>query len=743
MTSNKLIRPHYLFILVTTLIFVFIFVGCGRFSEPESNIIVLETLPAELTATLISSDSDADSDDGVVSVVTPAAESLPTIAPTAVLNSESASPSETESESAAAAVATPVAGQAAFEPYLEPSACPFTLPDHPGVVDCGRIHLPENRSKLENGRTVSIAVAIFRALDPDQRADPIIYLEGGPGGKSLDTIQYSYDNLIAPYVQERDFILFDQRGVGYSEPALDCPELLELELELLDDDIPEGEANQRYLDTLQVCRDRLAGAGVDLVGFNSAENAADVEDIRRVLGYETLNLYGISYGTRLALTVMRDYPAGVRSVILDSPVPLQGDLQADIPAHIDGAFRTFFDGCAADAACVNAYPELEETFYRTVKRLDANPALFPITYFFTGERYNVLFRGEDLIGILFQSLYSNEIFPLMPRVIAEADAENYDLLAQIYANFLVNSEFLSIGMYYSVNCQEEFAFSDQARVASESTAYPQLVGYLDDWPVTFAGCDIWDVGVADAVENDAVVSDVPTLIMAGQYDPITPDRWARLIESDLTRDTYILFPAVGHGVTTSDQCGAEIANSFFNNPEETADLSCAELVPPPSFALPAGVSGNTTVQNGPLIPFEADFFGVKFSGVRPENWQSLTEIEGTFLRGSNALDATFLQHQALSTDLFPDLNSLADAYLSQLADDTPLLIGPRSDVNEREWLLYEFTFQQVPAVGALTEADDGQNSFLVFITYQEEAEKNALLEEVLYPALDAMRIIGP
>ena len=703
--------------------------ACGGDEPP--NVVIIETLTPAPTSTALPDLEDEDDDKGDAGAVSLVTEAPPPTEPvvevTRTLEAEETTPTAKPS----------------FQPYLEPSACPFTLPDHPGVVDCGRIIVPENRRGANDGQTISIAVAVFRSISQNKFPDPIFYLEGGPGGKSLDSIQYAYTNLVAPYVSNRDFIIFDQRGVGYSEPALDCPELLELELALLDDDISEEESNRVYLDTLGDCRSRLDGAGVDLASYNSFENAADIEDIRQVLGYDRINLYGISYGTRLALTMMRDYPDAIRSVILDSPVPVQGDLQADIPGHIDGAFRQFFDGCASDRACQAAYPELEDDFYALVERLDARPALFPVTYFFTGDRYNVLFSGEDLINILFQSLYSDEIFPLMPRVIDDAGQENYDLLSQIYANFLINNEFISFGMYYSVNCQEEFAFSNRDRVAAESAAYPGLVDYLDDWPTTFAACDIWDVGVADSIENRPVTSDIPTLIMAGQYDPITPDRWARLVEADLERDTYLLFPAVGHGVTTSDNCAAGIADAFFDDPISAVDLSCAELVAPPRFALPSGAEAGSQVspQNIVMIPFEADFFGVEFSGLRPESWEPLPEVGGTFLRDSYALDPTFIQHQAFSADLFPDLNTLADTYLSQLADGSPLLIGPRVDATEREWLLYEFEFQQLPAVGGVTEAADGVHFMLVFITF-EEAEKESLLDSVLYPALDAVAIRG-
>src|SRR5690606_10802689 len=192
----------------------------------------------------------------------------------------------------------------------------------------------------------------------------------------------------------------------------------------------------------------------------------DVEDLRRALGYEQWNLYGISYGTRLALTVMRDYPQGVRSAILDSAYPLQANIVTETPRNFRRARDVFFAGWAADAACNEAYPELEPFFFDLVAQLNAEPIMVEVVHAFERERYDVFLTGEDLLGIVFQGLYSEEIIPLLPQMIHETAEGQYELLRGLLANLLISNEFISVGMNFSVQCQEEVAFSVREDVAA-------------------------------------------------------------------------------------------------------------------------------------------------------------------------------------------------------------------------------------------------------------------------------------
>ena len=237
--------------------------------------------------------------------------------------------------------------------------------------------------------------------------------------------------------------MFDQRGTGLSEPALDCPELVETALGTLDEDLSIEEQSTLTNESILACRDRLVGEGVDLAGYTSAENAADLNDLRQALGYDEWNLYGISYGTRLALTTMRDFPDGIRSVVLDSSYPPQVNLYTALAANARRGFNVLFEGCAADPRCSAAYPELEATFFELVERLADAPVTNSITNPLTGESFDSLINGTKLLNLLFQSLYATEIIPLLPKTISDASNGEFGTLAFLDGLFLANLGFVS------------------------------------------------------------------------------------------------------------------------------------------------------------------------------------------------------------------------------------------------------------------------------------------------------------
>src|SRR3972149_6467901 len=197
------------------------------------------------------------------------------------------------------------------------------------------------------------------------------------------------------------------RASGHSRPHLHCPAPEEMYKGTLNDDLTLEESRAKGLEAVTRCRDRLVGSeGVNLPSYRSAESAADVNDLRLALEYEQWNIYGVSYGTRLGLTVMRDFPQGVRSVVLDSSYPLQANLYTGIQANARRALDVFFNGCAADPGGTASYPYLREVFFQTIDDLNANPVVETIVNPLTGYRYeSVVLGGDGLPDIVFHSLY--------------------------------------------------------------------------------------------------------------------------------------------------------------------------------------------------------------------------------------------------------------------------------------------------------------------------------------------------
>src|SRR4029079_19330341 len=197
-------------------------------------------------------------------------------------------------------------------------------------------------------------VAVLPALSADPAADPIVFNQGGPGFGSIDT----YLSLLmkSPLRGRRDLVLYDQRGTGFSQPALACPEVIDYGIANLDKVVTAEESNAGYNAAALQCRDRLVQAGVNLSAYNTQESAGDLNGLRQAMGYAQLNLYGVSYGSLLVLDTLRFYPAAVRSAIIDGVVPPQSNMNIDAPRTIDRALTQLFNACAADARCNPPYP---------------------------------------------------------------------------------------------------------------------------------------------------------------------------------------------------------------------------------------------------------------------------------------------------------------------------------------------------------------------------------------------------
>jgi len=612
--------------------------------------------------------------------------------------------------------------------------CPMQLPAgqvQGNTVDCGYLSVPEDRSDPDS-RPIRLAVAIFHPLGGATHPDPIIYLTGGPGGSALEYLFLSFDIAFAPVLAEgRDLIFLDQRGVGLSQPALDCPGVSELGLELLDMEVDGklltgDEAGELFLEAVGDCELDLS-AVAELSDYNTLANAADVEDLRLALGYDQVNLWGTSYGTRLALEVMRDYPDGLRSVVLDAVYPPDVDLYMDLPANAERAFYTLFESCAADVACNAAFPDLEDVFFDTVDRLDETPAIFEVTNALTRESYKVRTYGADLVAILFSFLYHTDVIPSLPQIIYDAAEGDFDLIALIQGSLMAQRDVVSLGMQISVQCNEEYPFSSLEEYETLLADYPRLVGFLENTSVGkpfFYMCAEWDSGEADPIENEPVTSDVPALLMTGQFDPITPPAWAYRAADTLSNTTVLEFPGVGHGASVVSGCPRDTLIAFFDDPTTLLDASCmgemeAEFVVPSGEAVPVEMES-----------FTNEVMGI--TGLAPVGW--IESAPGVYTRGNSALDVTTLIEQAApgtASDLLAGL-------LARMGAEDAQVSMEEYEVDGLSWALFSLEVQTVAVDIALAESGD---QVLLVLLQSTPDELESLVESVYMPAIDALKPI--
>lgn len=610
---------------------------------------------------------------------------------------------------------------------FEATNCPAQMPA--GVqADCGYLIVPEDHSNPD-GPTIRLAVAILRHPSGDPVPDPLIYLEGGPGGSTLKRIGLTYSILFQGVheASNRDLILFDQRGVGLSQPALECPNAVQLQLSLFDyeldgQDLTLPEITSLLTDANRDCLASLAET-YNVVAFNSRNSAADVEALRLALGYEQVNLWGISYGSKLALNTLRDYPGGVRSAIIDAVLPLEADFIAGIAPDVDETFSAFFAYCAADADCAEAYPDLESTFWATVDRLNAEPVRINATDFNTGRRFeNVVFDGTGLVALLFQFLYQTEIIPLLPSIITEIANNNYASAELLVALQIGQFDFISIGMNQVFNCYDEVAFADLAAIEAIPVEYPRLAEFMQTRSASLSGlavCDALPAVEIDPQANEPVISDIPTLVFNGDLDPITRPAAAERAASNLSNSTLFIFPGTGHGASPSDPCAFSIVGAFLADPTASPDGSCIAEMDKPRFSLPTDAPAPVTLVRRELADgATADL---------PEGWSEVQP--GIFARQATGLDQA-------SLSILPPTPASESLFISSISISlgvTPEEVTSITAETGALWNIYSLTFAGFPGYMALTTTPEGVRA--IILTGNDAADAQALYEMVLLPVV--------
>jgi pimeloyl-ACP methyl ester carboxylesterase len=596
--------------------------------------------------------------------------------------------------------------------------CDFDVPA--GVdMQCGTLEVPADREDPDAGE-IELAFGIVRSDAPDLADDPVVYLSGGPGQSTLELASQGFAQLYEPLTGNRDLVLLDQRGTGLSEPSLACDEYTDFALGSLGSDLPDEELEADALDALAECHERLVDDGVDFADYNSAASAADLEDLRIALEYDEWNLYGISYGTRLAQQAMRDHPDGIRSVVLDASYPADADLYAEMPGNAERAIEALFTTCADDPACATAYPDLRRTFQDLVAELNATPAPITVVDGATGERVEDDLDGDDLVGFLFDSLYSTELVQHLPEIITSAAAGEFGSIGLLLGTQTQSLDFQAIGQQLAVQCNEEVSFGSRDEVAAAAADHPLVEGYFQTGPSSGSGifdvCETWDAGEADAEANEKLTSDIPTLVMAGDLDPITPPRWGEQIAGDLSEAFFVQFPFTGHGSLPSHDCAVDITSDFLDDPGNEPATGCVADIEPPTFTA-EGVQVE-------MAPFESD--ELELTGVRPEGW--VEALPGVWQESV----LTSLVQQML-----PGMT--ADELVGQLSEQfalgEPLVPIEEISTEAGTWQLYQLDDLGQSAEIALADGPDG---LLVIQLLTSPALRDVHREQIFLPAVEAL-----
>ena len=412
---------------------------------------------------------------------------------------------------------------------------------------------------------------------------------------------------------------------------------------------------------------------------------------------------------------MRDYPQGIRSVILDSTFPLDVDFYSSIVPNADRAFKTLFDECAASPTCSRAYPDLESKLYATAALLDEEPGRTTVYNPFTRQTHDVVVTGDRLVDTVFDALYVKDFVPLLPELIYDAAEYEFDVFELVFGTIIGQIEFRSSGMYFSFNCADETPFTSQAQVESASNSHPQLAPYLEPDSI-FEICGFWGSEPND-IKSRPVSADIPTLILAGRFDPITPPAWGRRAESAVTGSHYLEFPSGAHGVLGSSDCSFDISLEFLRDPAQEPDASCIAALPPLAFKTPASVGVA-------LVPFQDERLGIR--SVVPAGWIQY----GPGIHGESTRGVTAIMQQAVPTNAAPQI---LPAFAQQFGVTIPQEPDQVLELDGLRWDIYRLSLDNRAAAIAVSDDDEGMTIFLMLTSEPEGHE--ALYRNVFLPTL--------
>lgn len=450
-----------------------------------------------------------------------------------------------------------------------PPLTPCTVRGLSGEVLCGSVRVPEDPAKPA-GRQIDIAVVIARAIGPGREPDPFVLLAGGPGQAGTEMGPFASEAFGAVR-QQRDLVLLDARGTGRSNP-LRCALLRR----------PEDFAAWTLYppESVRRCRDSLAVIA-DLRQYTTANIADDLEAVRKAFGWPQLNLYGTSYGTRLALVFLRRHESSVRSVVLKAVAPPSLIAPMNYAQDAERAFGLLERDCRADPACFGAFPSLRADLDSVLARAGRG-ALRAAVPRGTGGTDTVPMHRDAIAGTLMGALQSARNRIQIPAALRAAAAGNpAPLLAMVLQYRSGIDAGLYIGMHLSVSCAEDArrlelpkAREDDGRTFLGSSRVRMLAEACADWPV----------GAPSREAFDPVRSRVPVLLVSGELDPNTPPRHAEAALRTLTNGRHVLLRGVAHGWTNVAACGSAFVAQFVTAASARGlDVACGETSSAPAF----------------------------------------------------------------------------------------------------------------------------------------------------------------
>ena len=443
-------------------------------------------------------------------------------------------------------------------------------------VKCGTLEVFENRASRK-GRKITLKIVVAPATGTERKKDPLFYIPGGPGSSATQDAP-GIVGILAKIREQRDLVFVDQRGTGGSNP-LDC--------DLHDPNDPQS-ALEHFLplNAVKKCRQELESKA-DLTLYTTPIAADDLDEVREALGYEQINVFGVSYGTRASLTFLKRHPKSVRAMILQGVVPSGDYMPFDFARRSERALQGVINECVGDSTCNAAFPNLRAEVTSVLERLKQGPVEAEINVSPSGTASQMakikLSRDLGAEAIRYM-LYQAGGAARVPLIIHQAANGNFGPLAQQAFRFrktLVSTA--SNGMYLSVTCAEDlpwFKRSEAEKLAADT--------FLGDYRVRqqLEACELWPRAKVDI--NYAARNTSPVLLLTGEWDPVTPPSNAESVARLLPNSLNVVVPQGGHGFGGLEniQCVQNLMATFIDQGSTKGlDISCVKSIKRRPFLL--------------------------------------------------------------------------------------------------------------------------------------------------------------
>ncbi len=461
----------------------------------------------------------------------------------------------------------------------------------------------------------NLMFVVLRDNSTDHQKDPLFYLSGGPGSstylekENIDSWFYWFE--IAKL--SRDIILVDQRGTGLSRPKFECDNYTSFVREALKDNLSNKEEYIKAYNTVDTCLKKAKKKGFKSSDYSTSLSADDMNHIANALGYSEWNIIGGSYGTRLGLEWMRQNPTQIRSAILDSVYPVDKGALEQWPQTINNAFAYFWSQCASSTQCVNKKgdkegaqqaelttdqainaqasekmqalentrenaEQLEKNFWKAVAKLDEHPQTLTIPLWYGDWPMKVVVNGHRFISVVYQSLYDDALQDDILKAIKNINSGSVIIKTKALKKLTessINSELaaeFNVLTYFAVECSET-PIPNQNDFFKELNQYPLFKSYGED-AYEYDPCNLVNKRADLNAFRQPVKSDVPTLILSGGYDPVTPTAWARELSGRLKNSILWYLPELGHGVVNGNACVHQSLRVFLDNPKRFSLPDC-------------------------------------------------------------------------------------------------------------------------------------------------------------------------